>query len=1402
MPLKYQVIIMALTQEKRYKQLEERLQDQRHALYVDGLLDAVQAIYYDADFPSIKREKNFENFLDRFKNWAIYIEKTRVHYDDFKEIKVIGRGAFGEVKLVRHKETKKVYAMKLLSKFEMIKRSESAFFWEEREVMAHANSEWIVALNYAMQDHKYLYMVMDYMPGGDLVNLMQNYDIPEVWAKFYIAEVVLALNEVHKMGYIHRDVKPDNMLTDRQGHVKLADFGTCMKMDKDGLVRSDTAVGTPDYISPEVLASQGGGGEETTYGRECDFWSVGIFLYEMLVGETPFYADSLVGTYSKIINHKDSLIFPDDIDISNNAKLLIMAFLTDRHNRLGRDGIEEIKKHKFFVTDLWSWDNIRQTVAPVVPDLFSDDDTANFDEMNEEQGGNESFATNQKQFVGNHLPFVGFTHNKDNRLLISGSGGNAPSQEQDEKSEKIKAERDRFEKELNKLKKTRDSNEGELKMYKDKYIVLQKELEESLAAQKTVEASNRDLERMNALYRHDLKEQQRKAEFEANEKQKLHEKLKELHHRLDSDMELKEESTKLNRKLHAIEKENYELKEKLRIELDVNMKSKKSEADLRKAQVVAESTINELSEKNKMLGNVKSNVEKELMRTQMALETEINAVKHAKDARREFEKQNQALRDENEQLRAKYKLDSNAVQRLQDELIALGKEKHEIEFEFKQLQTNRESDKKGYQANLAKLNAEKKEKKLSDLTETHADLQKERDERIRAESKAANLERQVNLLQLDLKNNSQKLERVEEEYQISQKKVESLKFSLDDETSKRSKHQVELDEIQAEFSKTWSEVKQLETENQMILDEKNVVNSAYIKLQKEVASLTSQIEELQCQLESETYFAMLYKTQVRELKEELEEKQKEVDSYKNDVLLLKDERDSLSPQLELALAKAESEELARSIAEEQIADLEKEKTMLELEVKDVNAKHRQDLLEKNHTIRELEEKMEYDDEKVKVHLNKIDMLEADLQAARDEVESSKTNTSSNSEELKKLYERLENEKMMKTQAVNKLAEIVQRKDMTSRGKPNNSNTVKRGKDYKKLEFELKAEQQKYTHAISKHQNEVYELRNKNDTIAEQARRFEMDLDARDMNIEQLNEKVNGLEKQIKVLQTLVPNSEGNLQTINSSIFKLEGWLSIPEKRNKKRIEWKKQYVVVSAKKILFYKSDADKKTNAPAMTLDISKLYHVRPVTQSDILRAETKDIPKIFQILYENEAETRLRTPEENADKDQFEDNKPGAIIIPYKGHPFTICHYHTPVNCAVCPRTMWNVFNPPPALECPRCHLKCHKEHVDHEQENITECRVDLTTAKDLLVMANTEEEQDQWVENLSKKIVRRETQGKKKAEPSATTISRTASQSSTKAKSKDKSPLRSVSMSSTHSVSSSDSCQSPKGGDLKEC
>lgn len=142
-----------------------------------------------------------------------------------------------------------------------------------------------------------------------------------------------------------------------------------------------------DYISPEVLKSQG---QTARYGRECDWWAIGVFLYEMLVGETPFYAESLVGTYSKIMDFKNSLAFPSDIEISSPCRQLISAFLSDQAVRLGRNGLDEIRVHGFFYTDKWTWDSIRDTKPPFVPSLTNDLDTRYFDDVEKDDTGSST----------------------------------------------------------------------------------------------------------------------------------------------------------------------------------------------------------------------------------------------------------------------------------------------------------------------------------------------------------------------------------------------------------------------------------------------------------------------------------------------------------------------------------------------------------------------------------------------------------------------------------------------------------------------------------------------------------------------------------------------------------------------------------------------------------------------------------------------------------------------------------------------------------------------------------------------------------------------------------------------------------------------------------------------------
>jgi serine/threonine protein kinase len=151
--------------EQRFKTLEKGILDPKSVLHVDGLLDTVAAVYQDCNYPSLSRNKNLESFKKRYEGACKEISSNRLSAEDFDIVKVIGRGAFGEVQLVRMKHNNRVYAMKTLSKYDLIKRSDSAFYWEERDIMAHADSPWVVGLHFAFQDSSYLYMVMEYMPG-------------------------------------------------------------------------------------------------------------------------------------------------------------------------------------------------------------------------------------------------------------------------------------------------------------------------------------------------------------------------------------------------------------------------------------------------------------------------------------------------------------------------------------------------------------------------------------------------------------------------------------------------------------------------------------------------------------------------------------------------------------------------------------------------------------------------------------------------------------------------------------------------------------------------------------------------------------------------------------------------------------------------------------------------------------------------------------------------------------------------------------------------------------------------------------------------------------------------------------------------------------------------------------
>ncbi|WWC98809.1 hypothetical protein V866_005702 [Kwoniella sp. B9012] len=412
------------------------------------------------------------------ENKILRERRKKVDVKGFELGRVIGHGAFGVVRIAREKESGRLVAMKQLRKADMLRKSQEGHVRAEKDLLAAAASRqlssnvlggdsdsqrpsWIVQLYYAFQDTDHLYLVLEFMGGGDLLNLLVERDtFPEDMTRFYIAEMVLALEETHSLGFIHRDIKPDNFLFTKTGHVRISDFGLAtdlhwahntsyyehqrlailrkhgidleypsvktkrMKkedvekiMGKEWLDKGQNILtwregkrralaysvcGTNSYMAPEVIRGQG-------YGFSCDWWSLGIIMYESLYGYPPFVSSSRHVTRQKILNWKTTLKFPPKPRLSSDCLDLMTSLLCEPEDRLGttplekssiltssnkgstlngrhanlakglgNDGAQMIKAHKWFKGI--DWDNLHKQTPPYHPDLYAEDDTRHFDE--------------------------------------------------------------------------------------------------------------------------------------------------------------------------------------------------------------------------------------------------------------------------------------------------------------------------------------------------------------------------------------------------------------------------------------------------------------------------------------------------------------------------------------------------------------------------------------------------------------------------------------------------------------------------------------------------------------------------------------------------------------------------------------------------------------------------------------------------------------------------------------------------------------------------------------------------------------------------------------------------------------------------------------------------------------
>lgn len=299
-------------------------------------------------------------------------EDAKVGLADFDFLKVLGRGSFGKVMLCRmHSDPDgRTYAMKILRKAAIVERDQVEHTKSERDILQHIDHPFLMKLHFAFQSDTKLYLIMDYLTGGELFFHLKNARrFSEERCRFYAAEILLGVEHLHANGIIYRDLKPENVLLDGDGHVCLTDFGLSKRAGSGQ--ETQTFCGTPEYLAPEVIVGD-------SYGKAVDWWSFGVMLYEMLVGLPPFYSENVHRMY-ELIQHA-TLRFPDGV--SPEARSLLVRLL-QRSPALrlgsGEDDSAPIRAHPFFAGVDWDALYAKRVEPPFRPEVHGDTDTSNFD---------------------------------------------------------------------------------------------------------------------------------------------------------------------------------------------------------------------------------------------------------------------------------------------------------------------------------------------------------------------------------------------------------------------------------------------------------------------------------------------------------------------------------------------------------------------------------------------------------------------------------------------------------------------------------------------------------------------------------------------------------------------------------------------------------------------------------------------------------------------------------------------------------------------------------------------------------------------------------------------------------------------------------------------------------------
>ena len=853
-----------------------------------------------------------------------------------------------------------------------------------------------------------------------------------------------------------------------------------------------------------------------------------------------------------------------------------------------------------------------------------DDDTDNFDDIEREDRA-DCFPVG-KAFAGNHLPFVGFTYSSDFKLLDYSSLSSTKQS-------------------TNKRKRLNDENEPPFSImnnnnnnghtnninhnHHNNYSTLEKELQhknrlnrelehnyklaiaklDNLSQQQDnityLQNENLDLEKELTMAKQSLKELNRKLEFEVESKRKAENKVNELWNKIEHEQNLRSQLSHSfqhsTEKINSLEKQLSQASEKIKSESELNVKLKKANAELNLNLTNKEKQCKDANEKINGLQAQHNKQQSELTNLEAQVDKSHGMWLQANERIQELTSQKQQLQDELNLAQDKERNLLNESQKLNEQLSELEKEKAVLNVELKNLQLKLDQN-QVLNNNIDEVEASSN----NSLNNLQLRLAEETTAKLKVQQELQDKEMQLSILNVDYKQLTQQVEKLDNELKQEREKVKSLKAQLEEDVSKRNDLNSGMKD--EEINKLKQKEQQLIEELNENVEKRRLVEEELNKLSISRSVDELQMKEVQDQFEAEQYFSSLYKTQVKELKEELEENNKLYNE-------LMEEKNKIYHQYEARNAKADSETLANKILEQKIAELEKEKDALELEMQNIEKKFRLELSNKESEILKLIDKENEGAKQFKELNEEKDDLRTKFDNLVQEMDTFKQ--TSNQEKIEQLNKQLKQEKVLTEQAVNKLAEMLNRKDINlgknKKNKGTSGDLKKKEKECRRLQQELKTEREKYDQMVAKLQKDINELQALLHEESQTKIKLKMEVDSKDSELEQL--------RQHFTMQESISNSEISLLNIdNSSVedvenMRLEGWLSIPLKQNIRRYGWRKQYVVVSSRKVIFYNNEADKAKADPSMILDLSKLFHVRPVTQGDVIRADTKEIPRIFQV-------------------------------------------------------------------------------------------------------------------------------------------------------------------------------------------